>query len=288
MRSRALGRDSAAAAPLEGSRSGSAVYQVALEGGNAVLKVTRDPAGLHDARRELDFYLTLADGVPVRTPRLIDHRSTDDAVILLLSAHHQAEPAANWDEASWLGLARDLAALHDGPVPTDAQWHRESWLTDSLRESDLDMALKFWSHPGETELVRPILHDTHALTQAIAAPAPCFLHGDCHAANVLREEGSLVWIDWPGAGVGSPAVDLAFPSVRGVPDGARLPHGAMLGEYTALRGLDPQEVSTAVIAAELAIFVLSWPSYAGFNTEAGILRVHHRVKDLARAWHARS
>lgn len=60
----------------------------------------------------------------------------------------------------------------------------------------------------------------------------------------------------------------------------------MLDQYAVLRGLDPKEVRAAVLAAELSIFVLSWPRYAGFNTVVGIQRVHARVTDLARAWNA--
>lgn len=279
---RALGRDNVPAAPLAGSLSGSAVYRVALAGGDAVLKVTEGRHGLPAARREVDFYATLAHRLPIRTPRLIDHLASDDAVILLLTAHHPAEPAACWDEDSWLQVARDLAALHDSPVPTGERWNRESWIS----EPDLDRVRNFWSRPGEAGLLEPIFQDISALAQAIAAPARCFLHGDCHAANLLRDQGFIVWTDWQAAGAGSPAVDLAFPSVRGVPDGARLPYRAMLAEYSAGRGLNLPELRSAVIAAELAIFLLSWPPYARLNTEAAVRRVHDRVRDLAHAWHA--
>lgn len=148
------------------------------------------------------------------------------------------------------------------------------------------MVWMFWSRPGEAQLLEPILNDTGALAHAIAAPAPCFLHGDCHAANLLRDGGSIVWADWQGAGVGSPAVDLAFPSVRGIPDDAQLPHRAMVSDYAALRGLAAAQVSVAVTAVELATFLLVWPAYARFNTAAAITRVHDRVEALARTWNA--
>jgi len=285
----ALGREAGKSVSLAGSMSGSAVYRVDLEQGEAILKVTRLENGvehLAGARRELDFYLTLAHRVPVRTARLLDHLSTDEAVILLLGAHHPAEPAASWDDAGWLEVARDLAALHDWPPPADPTWQHGSLIIDALGEPDLDMAMAFWSQPGEAQLLKPMFDHPEALAQAITAPTECFLHGDCHAGNLLRHHGTIVWVDWQAAGVGSPASDLAFPSVRAVPDGALLPHDAMLDKYAVLRGLDPKEVGAAVLAAELSIFVLSWPRYAGFNTVVGIQRVHARVTDLARAWNA--
>ncbi len=59
----ALGLDTAAGEPLAGSMSSSGVYRIALEGRDAVLKVTRagdDRDSIAAALRELDFYLTLA------------------------------------------------------------------------------------------------------------------------------------------------------------------------------------------------------------------------------------
>lgn len=255
--------------------------------GDSVLKVTRsgdDQAGSEADRRELDFYLTRAAEVPVHTPRLIDHLDDDRGVVLLLTAHAPADPAADWDDASWMTLAADLAALHDSPVPTEQQWHRGSWITDMVRDHDHQAARRFWSWPGDTELLGPVLDDPTVLTQSVSALAPRFVHGDCHAANLLREQGSIIWIDWQSAGVGSPVADLAFASVRGVPDGAHLPLTAMIGEYAALRGLDVEEVTRATLAAELAIFLLLWPAYAGYNTEAAIGRAHRRVIELARVW----
>lgn len=173
----ALGREAGKSVSLAGSMSGSAVYRVDLEQGEAILKVTRLENGvehLAGARRELDFYLTLAHRVPVRTARLLDHLSTDEAVILLLGAHHPAEPAASWDDAGWLEVARDLAALHDWPPPADPTWQHGSLIIDALGEPDLDMAMAFWSQPGEAQLLKPMFDHPEALAQAITAPPSAF------------------------------------------------------------------------------------------------------------------
>lgn len=85
-----------------------------------------------------------------------------------------------------------------------------------------------------------------------------------------------MWTDWQSAGVGSPATDLAFPSLRAVPDGARLPPDAIRAEYAELRGLAVSDVASAAIAAKLAIFLVGWLPYAVFDTAAGVDLVHQR------------
>jgi aminoglycoside phosphotransferase (APT) family kinase protein len=114
--------------------------------------------------------------------------------------------------------------------------------------------------------------------------ADCFLHGDCHTDNVVIEDSHLIWLDWQGAGAGNPAAELAFPSVRATPSGASLPQQDMVDRYAGDRDLDSARVSRATLAAELAIFLLTWPEYASYNTDTGIGRVHRHVQQLARRW----
>lgn len=115
-------------------------------------------------------------------------------------------------------------------------------------------------------LLAPIVADTTALQQTISLAADCFLHGDCHTDNILIDDEDLVWIDWQGAGGGSPAAELAFPSIRATPNGATLPQDDMIYRYATSLGLDVAQISRAVLAAELAIFLFTWPEYATYNT----------------------
>lgn len=135
-----------------------------------------------------------------------------------------------------------------------------------------------------TNLLAPILDDTAELWEATKAPTDCFLHGDCHTDNILIDDDELVWTDWQGAGGGNPSVELAFPSIRAAPSGAVLPQAEMIRRYAMTRGLDETELSRAVLAAELSIFLFVWPEYACYNTAFGINRVHERVQHLARRW----
>lgn len=273
--------------PLAGSMSGSHVHAVnRLDGRRAVLKVTTGADGpeLEAGRRELHVYRHLRERVGVRTPELIDHREAEDFVALLLTAHPAPLPAIRWSRTQWLSLADDLAQLHQTPVPAGSEWRRPSWLADTLHRPDLAATQEFWSCPGEPELLAPILSETAALWEAIEVPAECFLHGDCHTDNILINDNELVWTDWQGAGAGNPGVELAFPSIRATPAGALLPQGEMIRRYATTRGLGEADLSRAVLAAELSIFLFVWPEYARYNNEFGIDRVHQRVQYLARRW----
>jgi hypothetical protein len=55
--------------------------------------------------------------------------------------------------------------------------------------------------------------------------------------------------------------------------------------YAATRHVDETRLASAVLAAELAILLASWPHFARCNTPAAVGRVHRRVHLLARAWH---
>src|SRR5207245_5230490 len=50
-----------------------------------------------------------------------------------------------------------------------------------------------------------------AETPSFAETARCLIHNDCHPGNsILRPDGEIVLIDWDGAGLGHPALDLGF------------------------------------------------------------------------------
>ena len=244
----ALGHPAASGVALDGSRSGSGVFRVRLDGTDAVLKVTRgDPTRLVAARREAAVYLGRGPTLPLRTPRLIDHRDTEDAVILLLAAHQAAVPSTDWTHDDWLRVARELAALHSMSPPDGPLWAHGSPLLDDLAHPHLDVVSDFWA--GDLPVLGPLLGDLPSLAAVIAALEPTFVHGDCHTANLLPADDGFVWIDWQAAGIGNPAEDLAFPSVRSVPDGADVPWEAMLTVYAECRGLDIEPLRTAVRAA---------------------------------------
>lgn len=265
--------------------SGSQVYVARQEDGRAcVLKVTslrRD----NDARaghRELAFYRDLAERLPIRTPTLLDHYADNDVIAMLLSAHGEIGPATSWDRRSWRALAVDLARLHGTAVPEPDRWKVDRSPFHALREPDMPVVDGFWRQDLASSL-DAIIESRELLEQEILQAGKCFIHGDCHTENILRENGALIWIDWQSARLGNPAMDLAFLEARATPSGARIPP-ELLVTYCSERDKDPERMRRSVIAAELSIFIFEWPPYASFNSPAGTRRVRHRTRYLAERW----
>lgn len=269
---------------LAGAASGAGVYRVRADGTDAVLKVTAAGPGQPAARRELRFYRTLANQVPVATPTLLRHADDDNVTAMLLSAHMPARPARDWDLPAWLELASQLAALHSAPLPSDVSWLDTPWLPRTLDRPPIDSAEAYWSTTVAGHQVRQVLRAPAALGAAVAALPGCLLHGDCHVGNLLAEGSHLVWADWQVVGVGSPAVDLAFLWSRAYADGADPPYGAMVDAYAARRGIDRDLLRRALIAAELGVLLFGWPAYAARRTRAERDRLTRRLAHLVERW----
>jgi thiamine kinase-like enzyme len=269
---------------LAGSASGAGVYRVQLDGHDAVLKVTGAGGGQRNARRELTFYRTLADRVPVTTPRLLRYADNDDFTALLLSAHTPARPAREWDRTAWLEVARQLAALHSIPLPDEDPWTDTPWLRQVLDRPPIAFAEDYWSGTDAADSIGLVLKAPGALAEAVRATPDGFLHGDCHVDNLLREGNQIVWADWQAAGVGSPAGDLAFLWSRAAADGADVPYEAMLGEYIAHREVDPAVLRLALVAAEIGILLFGWPEYVSYLTQNERDRLTHRLLQLIDDW----
>jgi aminoglycoside phosphotransferase (APT) family kinase protein len=249
-----------------------------------VLKVTslRRDDDARAGRRELAFYRDLAERMPIRTPALLDYYEDNDVIAMLLSVHGEIEPATSWDRGSWLALAVDLARLHGTAVPEPDRWKDDRSPLHALREPDMPMVDGFWREDLASAL-DAIIESRELLEQEILQAGECFVHGDCHTENILREDGALVWIDWQSTGIGNPARDLAFLDARATPSGARIPP-EMLATYCSDRDKDLERMRRSVIAAELSIFIFEWPPYASFNTPAGTRRVRRRTRYLAERW----
>jgi Ser/Thr protein kinase RdoA (MazF antagonist) len=266
--------------PLAGSMSSSVVHRAVLDGKEVVLKATGADAQQELARRELAFYRTLADGLPVRTPRLLRYVDTDELTALVLSAHAPAPPAAEWVLEEWLRAARELAALHSAPVPAGPLWEHQPWVRWALAHGRRELAEAFWTE----DPVRRVLGDIEAIAAALDALDDCFVHGDCHADNLLRDGADLVWSDWQVTGRGSAAGDLAFLWSRAHADGAEPPYEQMVEAYLAVRDCDAEVFRRALVAAELSTGLFGWPEYLGYHTPDEQVRIRARVATLATRW----
>jgi thiamine kinase-like enzyme len=97
-------------------------------------------------------------------------------------------------------VARQLRALHDGPVPS------------GLRVIDADSIVRDYlegARAGAGPVSRTALLAAEKRSrERLKSPNPLFCHNDLHHLNVL--DGSQIWfVDWEYAGVGDPLFELA-------------------------------------------------------------------------------
>lgn len=269
-----------AARPANG-RSGAGVHPVRTADGRAaylkIMPVGLGARALAGAHRELRFYWELAARVPVRTPVLLDALDSDRGVVLLLADSGDEVEAGSWDGRAWAALGGDLGSLHAVPV-SEQEWVRPDALLDAMSGPVSAAVTGFWDDelPGLAE----ILDSRERLRGELAAQPVVFVHGDCHAGNVLHGADGLVFCDWQSAGAGRASSDLAFPSVRAAPAGVRVPREVMTAYLAGYQG-DPGAIERAVLLEELAVLVFLWPPFAAYNSPAGIARVRDRARHLA-------
>jgi Ser/Thr protein kinase RdoA (MazF antagonist) len=273
---------------LVGGASGSGVFRVQIDGDDAVLKVTRAGDRQDNARRELAFYQTLADQVPVVTPKLLRYADNDRFTALLLSAHGSARPAPQWEPSAWLEVARQLAALHSVPPPEGDCWTGPPARRRLPYRPPIDLASSYWCATEAAASVRCFLDEPEQLARALQAGPVCFVHGDCHVENLLREGERIVWTDWQVTGVGCPASELAFLWSRAHADGADVPYDAMLREYLDHRPTEPASMRRALIAAEIDILLFEWPQYVTVISPEARARLTRRLLHLIDDWHTHS
>ncbi len=264
--------------------SGSRIHFATQHDGTpCVLKTTSLRDDGRAGQRELTFYRDIASQVPVHTPDLLGVYEESDAIAMLLSFHGAAEPATSWNRTSWHALATDLAHLHRTVLPEATGWEKDdAERFRPLRAPDIAMIEDFWRDDLGLAL-DAIVDSRDALEREILQAGTCFLHGDCHTDNILREPDGLVWIDWQSTRIGNPAMELGFLSARVTPSGVEVPEW-FLRSYCKERQIEPERMRQLVIAAELSIFVFEWPPYTVFDTPEGTLHVRRRTQYLAEQW----
>jgi len=289
---------------LAGGVSGSRVYRLRRADDIVILKLTlahSEPYIWTRARREFAFYQTLADRLPVRTPRLLAGCADQDfGVCMLLTAYQPAAP--DWQAADYAAMAAQLADLHARfwANPDDLaayDWLRQPALMTSAEE--IASALSAWRELRNQPRLQPTLTAPayesvcHKVTQIAAVDAiirswPAALcHGDCHRDNFLRDDqGNLVWADWQEVGVGAGPEDLSFFWQRATAVGDNLPVERMLMIYQErLQAQTGAAISLSAVqrvtrASELRTSLLHWPFYLQQASVTHIASLLQRIEQL--------
>jgi hypothetical protein len=302
---------------LTGGISGSHTYRVSLARDTVILKVTlaaSEPGAAHShaqaydrARREVLFYRTLAQQIPLRLPDVLSSY-LDDAFgcCLLLAAYRPAAPAEAWQPQDYDEVARQLAHFHArfwGATEALARW---SWLRVLLHHGartgslEIERAEGAWRDAGSQprlqgvftgEAYRTLAAAFQLLPKAdgIGSSFPTTLcHGDCHIGNLLCDlDGELVWADWQEVGLGRGPEDLSFLAQRARAAGGVVPEKRVMSVYQrCLEDETGQEipldgVQQVTDAFELRTLLLQWPFYLGYLSADQVSDLVERIGVLA-------
>jgi Ser/Thr protein kinase RdoA (MazF antagonist) len=291
---------------LRGGISGSHTFRVELAGGPTVLKVTlatSEPYVVQRAQRELRFYRTLAQEIPLRVPKMLSSYA-DDAYgsCILLAAYQAAAPPADWREEGTREAARQLARLHA------RYWGNTDWLSERTwlhtsptcaGDTEIEDALDAWRRLGaepkfQQVLAREVYRSLCAKLEHISAvdalrePFPVTLcHGDCHIDNLLRDtQGRLVWADWQMVCVGRGPEDVSFFLQRAAAAGGTVSAETMITTYHRHLEMDAgiqvslPELKQVMDAFELRMLLLEWPFYLGYASADQVTGMLERIEGL--------
>jgi hypothetical protein len=190
-------------------------------------------------------------------PRLLDTYDDGDWVALAFEASEGRAPAHPWLASELQAVLRALERMHGeltpSPSPTieSAVVRRQSMFGGwrALASADTSpFGLDDWSQRNLDGLA-----DLES-----AWPEACvgssLLHGDIRSDNILVEPGGtgVVFVDWPHAAVGTPALDVVCWAPSVVLEGGPEPE-VLLAGHGPSRETDPDAV-TAMLAAVAGFF----------------------------------
>jgi Ser/Thr protein kinase RdoA (MazF antagonist) len=291
---------------LHGGVSGSYTYRLHGFDMPCVLKVTSAESAWYireRARREIAFYRTLADAVPVAVPQaLADSIDSSGASALLLAAYTAPFAPQDWQESHYLEFAQQLAQLHAAFWDATDQFASAAWLRSypETSPSDVREASRIWQmlwqqprfrgvFPARRqELLERLLRQIETEPELVRDFPPMLCHNDCHMGNLLRDAtGEMVWSDWQEVGVGYGPEDLSFFFQRAAAAGAIIPLDATVARYLEhLMALAHIELSLDAVDRhmrnyELRTRLVQWPAYLAQAEPAQLLAHVHRIEQLA-------
>jgi Ser/Thr protein kinase RdoA (MazF antagonist) len=213
--------------------SGGEVYRVQANserGGSLTFVLKRE--GAKAVERALRFHRAVgsqvAGSVPACLGGLVDQAS-DTGVLLLedIAPARQGDVLAGWSNRQALAAVRALGHVHAttwGESAILPRWQprattSDQWATRLSAAADRFPEILTPSLAGQLHLLPDTIEDA---IKSLETDRTSWIHGDANLDNVLfRADGTAVLLDWSGAVIGPPAVDLARLLTEGINAGAR-------------------------------------------------------------------
>lgn len=150
--------------------------------------------------------------------------ASDTGVLLLedVGPAQQGDVLVGCSDLQALAAVRALARVHGATWEAPATLPR--WKARALASDEWDTRLCAAADRFPAVLTASLAERLRGLTvkveeaiKSLEAGQMCWIHGDAHLDNVLfRRDGTAVLLDWSGAMVGPPALDLARLLTEGV------------------------------------------------------------------------
>jgi hypothetical protein len=191
--------------PIFGGYTPAARYVAAAGAERAFVKVATTPLTAFLLRREAGVYERLCGPF---MPRLIGWDDHEAEPLLIIEDLSDAFWPPAWDAPLVEAVLERLQVLHatESPLPTFTQTHGVlpgGWTTLAENPApflSLGLASREW-----------LTHSLPALIEAEAAcplDGPSPVHFDLRSDNICRAADGVKFIDWPGACLGNPELDL--------------------------------------------------------------------------------
>lgn len=174
-------------------------------------------------KREVGLYESLAEHLPIRTPRMLVGSPLGDWLILELI--EQVKDPSAWGADDYREAIDQLSSLHDRFWSLDVDLGTFPWLShpltadfdvhriaayqglERIRESGRPAA--FADQIDRMELLERLINSADRIVEPLQSETHTLLHGDYWPGNiaVTADGGQLVY-DWQLAGVGPGVMDL--------------------------------------------------------------------------------
>lgn len=285
--------------------SGSRIYRLWFGAEPLILKVspaTSSTSVREGGYREAMFYRTLAQQLPIATPH-VDATWTDEqgSSAVLLGSYLPSEPASRWQEQHYIRAAEQIAQLHAHYWNATEQLATYTWLhqLEGDRPLEFPEVAKAWDSLGtrldgiglhQAERTALLTHATRHLVRLVEQTQTfprTLCHGDCHIANLLRDEDDHLYLaDWQVVGIGNGPRDLSFFIQRAMTDGGNVPETSMFETYHAhLEQSVGAPITLAALhqvadAFELHTRLLHWPMYLQMATDDQIQTHLRRIDQI--------
>jgi len=208
--------------------SGGTVYQGrAYSGGGEVSFIVKRESAEATRRAQL-FHEDMGKRVPGVVPACYGASSSGAIGLLLLEDIHgrQGDDLAGCTDGELVAVIRSLVAVHaaswkddeaahraDLPRWQASGWDHERW---TARLAGARYRYPEVMAPAAIERLADVPSRVDASVVELRRGPAAWIHTDAHLDNVVwRQDGSTVLLDWSGAAIGPPAVDLARLCLQG-------------------------------------------------------------------------